>query len=74
MAIPNIDLWTVTEAARALRVGVSTLNKWRLTGAGPPFVRVGQRVRYRPADVERWLARQTRTSTSATSAPALSAA
>jgi excisionase family DNA binding protein len=68
MAIPTIDLWTVSEAANALGVSVSSLNKWRTTGEGPPFVRLGQRVRYRPADIECWLATQTRISTSSTHA------
>lgn len=34
----------------------STLQKDRVTGEGPPFVRVGRLVRYRQSDVESWLA------------------
>jgi hypothetical protein len=32
-----------------------TLEDWRLRGRGPAYVRVGQKVRYRVRDVERWL-------------------
>jgi hypothetical protein len=37
-----------------------TAQRWRSTGGGPPFVRLGpRRVLYRVADVERWLAGRT---------------
>src|SRR5215831_17018568 len=39
-------LLTVHETAALLRCSVHSLNKWRLTGSGPRFVRVGSRVRY----------------------------
>ncbi len=58
-------LLTVQEAADVLRCSVSSLDKWRLTGNGPQFVKVGARVRYRPADVAAYVARATRLSTSA---------
>lgn len=32
-----------------------TVYKWNTLGTGPPFHRVGKHVRYRWADVERWL-------------------
>jgi hypothetical protein len=38
-------LLTVEEVAGLLRCSVSSLNKWRLTGRGPPFVYVGHLVR-----------------------------
>ena len=37
-----------------------TLANWGTLNKGPPFVRVGGRVRYREDDVEAWLARQPR--------------
>ena len=58
-------LLTVEEVAGLLRCSVSSLNKWRLTGRGPPFVRVGSRVRYSTADLNTYIARRTATSTSA---------
>jgi hypothetical protein len=37
-----------------------TAQRWRVTGDGPPFVRLGpRRVIYRVADVEHWLAQRT---------------
>ena len=37
-----------------------TAQRWRVTGDGPPFVRLGRRrVIYRIADAERWLAERT---------------
>ena len=36
-----------------------TLERWRSTGEGPPFIRLGRMVAYREADVERWLASRT---------------
>jgi predicted DNA-binding transcriptional regulator AlpA len=44
------DLEQITGRAR------STWQKSRLTGEGPPFIRLGRLVRYRRGDFERWLA------------------
>jgi hypothetical protein len=57
-------LFTTPEVAALLRLSVSILNKWRLAGRGPNFVRVGSRVRYRSADVVEYVTAQTRASTS----------
>lgn len=48
------ELLTVSEAARWAKVSESYLNKARLTGAGPKFVRLGRVVRYRLPDLEAW--------------------
>lgn len=54
------DLLCPREVARKLRISVDTLKDWRLQGNGPEFIRLGYNlVRYRPADVERWLRQQT---------------
>jgi hypothetical protein len=58
-------LLTVEETAGVLRCSVSSLNKWRLTGRGPPFVHVESRVRYRTCDLNTYIAGRTVTSTSA---------
>jgi predicted DNA-binding transcriptional regulator AlpA len=42
--------------ARQLSVSLALLRKWRLFRSGPPFVKVGRLVRYRQADVDRWIA------------------
>jgi hypothetical protein len=62
-------LLTGREAAAILRCSVSSLNKWRVTGLGPRFVRVGSRVRYRRVDLAAYLAERVRNSTSATTSP-----
>ena len=49
------ELLTVSEAARWAKVSESFLNKARLTGAGPKFVRLGRSIRYRLADLEAWV-------------------
>jgi hypothetical protein len=41
----------------------NTLAQWRMTGAGPTFIRIGRRVRYRPDDVNAWIDSQARRST-----------
>ena len=52
-------------AAEYLALSASTLNKMRLTGDGPPFVKVGSRaVAYRKADLDAWLNARVRRSTS----------
>lgn len=56
-------LLSTTEAADRLGVSVSFLNKARCTGDGPPFVKIGARVSYDPADLAAWLAGQKRTTT-----------
>jgi predicted DNA-binding transcriptional regulator AlpA len=53
-------------AARALGLGVPTLEKMRLRGDGPPFIRLGPKcVGYRPEDLRAWLETRRVTSTSA---------
>ena len=54
----------VEDVARILHCSVSILCKWRLLGKGPRFVRVGSLVRYRPADIEAFIAAGVSNSTS----------
>ena len=54
--MPDLLPIDTAEAAKRLGLSKSTLNKARLTGKGPPYVKVlGGRVRYRPADLDAWL-------------------
>jgi hypothetical protein len=59
-----LDLHTQAEAAKALRLSERTLERMRLTGLGPAFVKAGRRVLYRQADLEAWVASRVRASTS----------
>lgn len=49
------------QAGTAAYLGVAerTLEDWRYRKVGPPFARVGGRVRYQKDRVDRWLAGQT---------------
>jgi hypothetical protein len=49
---------------RSRPISKRTLQRWRITGAGPNFVKVGHAVRYRQQDLEDWIARQCRSRTS----------
>jgi predicted DNA-binding transcriptional regulator AlpA len=53
------------KAAQILGVSVRTLERHRVTGTGPRFCRLGRLVRYRECDLEEWVGRSLRTSTSA---------
>lgn len=52
------------EAAQLLGVSVSTMAKWRATGRGPTFVKLGSEpqsgVRYRMADVRAFIEKSSR--------------
>lgn len=58
------ELLTTNQAATRLNLSPSTLNKARLTGGGPSFIKLGASVRYRPEDLDAWVATQVRRSTS----------
>ena len=55
---------TTGEAARFLGLSQSTLAKMRLNGNGPVYCKLGRRVVYRRADLERWLESRTARDTS----------
>lgn len=57
------DLLTIPEVAERLRVPPATLRYWRTRGEGPKGFKVGRRVLYRAATVDRWLAELEREST-----------
>ena len=44
-----------SELAEFLNVPVSTIYQWRYRGEGPPGFKLGNHVRYRWADIHRWL-------------------
>jgi len=61
MSINN--LFTTDELARKLGVAVRSIERWRQSGEGPAFVKVGRSVRYNSSDVDDWIKLQTRKST-----------
>lgn len=48
-------LLSIEALAEMLDVSVYTVKRWRRERTGPRGVRVGKHIRYRAADVERWL-------------------
>lgn len=50
--------YTPERLATYLGVSLSTIYSWNSSGYGPPFVKLGNLVRYTYEDVELWLARQ----------------
>lgn len=59
-----LRLLTQREAAELLQLSVRTLERYRLSGLGPHFVKAGHSVRYREADLEAWVASRVVGSTS----------
>ena len=52
----NTDtLLTVEDAAAHLQISKHTLNRWRVTGEGPPFIKYGPRlIRYLVTALDAW--------------------
>jgi len=51
---PN-ELLHPAAVAETLGVPVRTLEAWRYRREGPPYVKVGRRIRYRSVDLENWI-------------------
>ena len=51
-----LDLLTKIDVSKRLNVSVASLRRWRLHGRGPAFLKVGCLVRYRPEDLDSWIA------------------
>ncbi len=57
-------LLTVEDAAARLKISKHTLNRWRGTGEGPPYIKSGPRlVRYEEAEIDAWARERRREST-----------
>jgi predicted DNA-binding transcriptional regulator AlpA len=52
------------EAARVLRLSERTIERMRVSGKGPKFVRINHSVRYRQQDLDAFIAARVVTSTS----------
>ena len=57
-------LLTTNQAAAVLGLSPRTLERYRVTGEGPRFKKIGRWVRYVPSDLDEWLDGCTRESTS----------
>lgn len=58
--------FNVDGAAQYAKLSASFLNKLRVFGGGPKYLKIGRRVLYDQADLEMWLAAHKRGSTSDT--------
>ena len=58
------NLLNQREAATLLGLSVRTLERYRCTGFGPAYRKLGRRVLYSSADIDTWTASRVRTSTS----------
>lgn len=70
----DFKLLSVVETAEFLGLSGSTLERMRLDGSGPPFIKLGAgkkraKVAYRISDIRAWIAGQRFTSTSEYSRP-----
>ncbi len=50
------ELLTPDQTSARVKIAKQTLARWRVEGRGPRFVRLGNRIFYRPGDIEAWLA------------------
>jgi hypothetical protein len=57
-------LLTQREAAMSLRLSVRTLERMRVTGNGPRFVKCNRSIRYQQGDLDAWIASRVVRSTS----------
>jgi predicted DNA-binding transcriptional regulator AlpA len=44
------------QLSEKLQLSLACLRRWRLCGTGPLYIKVGPLVRYRPEDIETWMA------------------
>jgi predicted DNA-binding transcriptional regulator AlpA len=51
------EILSTADAARTLNLGTSTLEKWRISGEGPKFLKLGRRrVGYLKTAIDAWIA------------------
>ena len=58
------EMFTTPEAAAYTKMAVPTLERFRLTGEGPMFAKLGGSVRYRRCDLDAWIESRLVSSTS----------
>ena len=46
------------DVATSCSISVLTLRKWRSVKRGPKFIKISTLVRYRPEDIDAWIAEQ----------------
>jgi predicted DNA-binding transcriptional regulator AlpA len=56
---------TTKEAAKRLRLAEATLKNWRVSGAGPRYLKFGRKVLYPLAEIDAWEKAKLRVATNA---------
>jgi excisionase family DNA binding protein len=64
---PESPMLSTEEAAKYCGLSKRTLEKWRVEGGGPRYVKLGRSVRYRPTDINEFVESAVRRSTSSAS-------
>lgn len=59
------EVMNTAEAASYVRLGKTTLERFRISGDGPAYIKLGGAVRYRKIDLDTWLGSRITHSTSA---------
>jgi len=57
MKVPQAQLLTEKQVSIITGLAVATLRNWRCKRVGPPSLKLGGAVRYRAADIDRWIER-----------------
>jgi hypothetical protein len=60
--VKKLCLLETVQAADELGLSPRTLEGWRRRGEGPPYLKIGRRVKYRPEDIEGFKTRRLRAS------------
>lgn len=50
------QLLTVRDVSELLNISTSSIYHWRLTGDGPPAIKIGSRLRFDPQQLRAWIA------------------
>ncbi len=66
LLLPMDHLLKEDEVATILSMKVATLRRWRWSGDGPLFIKIGGAVRYRVTDITKFINEGERSSTSDT--------
>ena len=59
-----MNVFTTTEAAKYVRLSKPTMERFRLSGEGPQYCKLGTSVRYRDYELDAWLTSRLTSSTS----------
>lgn len=59
-----MDIFDTPKAAEYITLAPGTLERLRVQGSGPPYLKLGRSVRYRRTDLDQWMESRLTSSTS----------